>query len=63
MSEMKTKKSAGDSLVPIAHVVQENQSSQEEDENLVNNDNDRMQVGVVYKNHTFLRRKKICALL
>eukprot|EP00957_Ditylum_brightwellii_P161082 12264189-Ditylum_brightwellii.AAC.1 len=40
---MKTKKSAGDPLISIAHVVQENQSNQEEDENLVNNDNNGMQ--------------------
>eukprot|EP00957_Ditylum_brightwellii_P158750 12083339-Ditylum_brightwellii.AAC.1 len=41
--EMKTKKSVGSSLIPIAHVVQENQSNQEEDENLVNNNNNGMQ--------------------
>eukprot|EP00957_Ditylum_brightwellii_P193280 14716671-Ditylum_brightwellii.AAC.1 len=33
-SEMKTKKSAGNPLIPIAHIVQENQSNQEEDINL-----------------------------
>ena len=30
-TEMKTKKSVGSSIIPIAHVVQENQSHQEED--------------------------------
>jgi hypothetical protein len=56
MSEMKTKKSVGDSLIPIAHVVQENQSNQDEDENLVNNDNNGMQVGVVYQKPYFSQK-------
>eukprot|EP00957_Ditylum_brightwellii_P099255 7560413-Ditylum_brightwellii.AAC.1 len=42
-SEMETKKSARGSLILIAHVVQENQLSQEEDENLVISDNNGMQ--------------------
>eukprot|EP00957_Ditylum_brightwellii_P016102 1212637-Ditylum_brightwellii.AAC.1 len=57
---METKKSAGDPLIPIALVVQENQSNQEEDENHVNNNNNRMQVGVVYKKKLFSGGKNMC---
>ena len=57
-SEMKTNKSAGDPLIPIAHVDQEKQSNQEEDENLVNNDNNGMQVGIVYKKTYFSQKEK-----
>eukprot|EP00957_Ditylum_brightwellii_P070899 5388006-Ditylum_brightwellii.AAC.1 len=55
---MKTNKYAGDPLIPIAHVVQENQSNQEEDENLVNNDNNGMQVGIVYEKPYFSQNEK-----
>eukprot|EP00957_Ditylum_brightwellii_P056415 4276156-Ditylum_brightwellii.AAC.1 len=48
---MKTKKSVGDSLIPITNVVQENQWNQEEEENCVNNDNNSMQESEEAYNH------------
>eukprot|EP00957_Ditylum_brightwellii_P095239 7254196-Ditylum_brightwellii.AAC.1 len=57
-AERKTKKSVGDSLIPIAHVVQENPSNQEEHENLYNNDDNGMQVGVVYKKSYLSQKEK-----
>eukprot|EP00957_Ditylum_brightwellii_P145404 11073187-Ditylum_brightwellii.AAC.1 len=66
-TEKKSKKSVGTSI-SVAHVVQENQSDQEEDDNLVNNltgedvdidnNNNKMQVGVVYKKPHFSQKEK-----
>eukprot|EP00957_Ditylum_brightwellii_P140669 10715373-Ditylum_brightwellii.AAC.1 len=56
--EIKTKKSVGSLIIPITYVVQENQSNQEEDENLVNNDDNRMQVSIVYTKPYFSQEEQ-----